>query len=130
MMLARIGALGALVIVLSAACGSGNGGPLPTADAGSGGAHQTVSCDLGTVYPSQQVIDPDNPVYQDASVTQAEVTEMFAQAKAEDTSAYRAYRAARDFVEYMECPFCACGCAAGSGHLSAIDCFKDTHGFT
>jgi hypothetical protein len=75
------------------------------------------------------MIDPDAPVYQDAVWTQPEVDQAFAAAKAQSSSAYRAYRAARDHAEYMPCAFCGCGCASAAGHASAIDCFKDMHGF-
>lgn len=107
--------------------GAGGAGASDAAAGGSAGA--TVACDLGTMYPNEPLIDPDNPVYQDATWTQQAVTQAFAQAKAENSLAYQGYRAARDYEKYMECPFCACGCEELIGHLSAIDCFKDMHGF-
>jgi hypothetical protein len=120
--------LAALAAVLMLqACGNDSAGTAPSA---AGGAAGVVSCDLGSVYPDSTVIDPDAPVYEGTGWSQSSVTQAFAEAKAEDSSAYRAYRAARDHTEYMECPFCACGCAEGNGHRSAIDCFKDMHGFT
>ena len=92
-------------------------------------ADAAASCELGTMYPDAPAIDPDAPVYEDASWTQAEVTAAFAEAKAQNTYAYQAYRAASELGSLLECPFCACGCAPSIGHRSAIDCFKDMHGF-
>lgn len=88
------------------------------------------SCALGSSTPDAPVIDPDAPVYEDDAWTQAEVEVAFAGAAAEDSPAYRAYKAALAHPEYLECAYCACGCAHSDGHLSAIDCFKDMHGFT
>jgi hypothetical protein len=98
----------------------------------SAGGSGPVVCDLGTIYPNRQLIDPDNPDYEESGWTKQQVIDAFADAKAQNNQAYRAYRAAFQYSEYMECPFCACGCAAPSlsNHLSAIDCFKDMHGFT
>ena len=87
-------------------------------------------CDLGTMYPNSAVIDPDNPDFEDAQHSRAQVIQTFADAKTADNQAYQAYRAARDYADLLTCPFCACGCADSIGHLSAIDCFKDMHGFT
>jgi hypothetical protein len=121
--LARLCSAGAVACLF--AC-SENGEP--GGNAGAGGAPQ-LACDLGSVYPAADVIDPDAPVYQDATWTQPEVEQAFAEAKTQSSPAYRAYRAARDHAEYMRCAFCSCGCAPVAGHLSAIDCFKDMHGF-
>jgi len=87
-----------------------------------------IEC-FGTVYPGIAPIDPDNPVYSDAEWTQQEVTEAFAEAKAGNTLAYKAYKAAYELGDILECAFCACGCEPLVGHLSATDCFKDMHGF-
>ena len=54
----------------------------------------------------------------------------FSIAKAEGMDAYKAYKAAFDNAEVLECAFCNCGCYPEPGHLSATDCFKDMHGFT
>ena len=75
------------------------------------------------------LLDPDAPVYEDARWTQAEVEAAFAEAAAEDSAAYRAYKAALAYPGLLECAWCACGCADSDGHLSALDCFKDMHGF-
>lgn len=104
--------------------GSGTGGAL-----GSGGAATGIVCSLGTMYPDRTVIDPDAPVYQDADWTQQAVTTAFAEAKAQNSQAYRAYKAANKYTQYLQCAFCACGCATSPGHKSAIDCYKDMHGF-
>lgn len=85
---------------------------------------------LGTVYPDLAVIDPDDPSYADGDHTAEEVRAMFAVERADDTQTYRAYRAAHTWPDLIECAFCACGCATGLGHVSALDCFKDLHGFT
>ena len=77
-----------------------------------------------------EAIDPDAPVFNDASWTQAKVSQVFVEAKGQNTSAYLAYKAARDYAHVLDCAFCSCGCAPSIGHLSAIDCFKDMHGFT
>jgi len=84
---------------------------------------------LGNMYEEAPVIDPDHPVFSDASHTAEQVAAMFAQAAAENSRAYQAYRAARDQSAVLSCAFCACGCSSSPGHLSAIDCFKDLHGF-
>jgi hypothetical protein len=91
-----------------------------------------VVCDLGTIYPNEPLIDPDNPDYEDGSWTTQQVIDAFADAKAQDTQAYRAYRAAFQYSQFLECAFCSCGCDAPSlgNHLSSMDCFKDMHGFT
>jgi hypothetical protein len=111
-----------LVAVLAVAC---------SADPPSDPAQApTTLCDYGSVYPNASVIDPDNPVYQDGSWTQQEVIDNFEQAKLLGKDAYPAYRAARDHAQYMECAYCKCGCGGPAlGHESAIDCFKDMHGF-
>ncbi len=109
------------------ACGSSEPGDASGTPTGSGTA--AVVCDLGTMYPGVSTIDPDAPVFQDATHTQAEVTADFEQAKAAGSMAYLAYKAARDHADVLDCAFCACGCADSIGHLSAIDCFKDMHGF-
>ena len=88
------------------------------------------SCDLGTMDPDAPLIDPDAPVFSDASWTQEEVEAAFAAAREEDSTAYRAYRAAGAWPDHLSCAWCACGCAAADGHQSALDCFKDMHGFT
>lgn len=84
---------------------------------------------LGTKYPGKGTIDPDNPDFEDALWTKEEVQNKFAAAKAQDLPAYHAYRAASRASAVLECAFCACGCATSDAHLSAIDCFKDMHGF-
>jgi hypothetical protein len=90
---------------------------------------QTV-CDYGTKYPNANVIDPDSPVYEDASWTQQEVVDNFVEAKSLGLPAYPAYRAAREHSQYLECAYCKCGCGGPTlAHQSAIDCFKDMHGF-
>ena len=89
-----------------------------------------VSCELGSVYPDAEVIDSDDPTYSDGNWTQAEAQEAFAEARQDNTDAYRAYAAARDHAELLECAFCDCGCASSVEHLSAVDCFKDMHGFS
>ncbi|MBW2263456.1 MAG: hypothetical protein JRG91_15935 [Deltaproteobacteria bacterium] len=89
-----------------------------------------VVCELGTIYPGGPVIDPDAPIYSDSMWTQEEVEAAFAAAKVENNAFYRGYLAAYKYPEVLECPFCACGCATMSiSHLSAVDCFKDMHGF-
>jgi hypothetical protein len=114
-------------LLLLGACGEKSDSP---ASGAGGTSSQTLSCDLGSAFPDKPIIDPDAPVYQDADWTQDEVTQAFAQAKLDYSSAYRAYQAARKNEAYMTCAFCNCGCSEASGHLSAIDCFKDMHGFT
>ena len=114
-------ALGFVAFVAMAACGD------ESAPRASGAS---AACDLGTMYPAKDVIDPDAPKFADANWTQQQVSAAFAQAKTDNTSAYQGYRAARDYKQYLECAFCACGCYPSIGHLSAIDCFKDMHGFT
>lgn len=94
-----------------------------TADAGAG------ECTLGSFYADRDVINPDDPVYEDANWSQAEVTEKFAEAKATDAQSYRAYKIAYQYPDLMQCGFCPCGCDRSLGHLSAVDCFKDMHGF-
>lgn len=84
---------------------------------------------LGTKYPGIGSIDPDNPDYEDALYSKAEVIAKFAAAKAADAPAYRAYKAALAYSAELECAFCDCGCAPLEGHKSASDCFKDMHGF-
>lgn len=112
-------------LVLLAGCGEDE------ASAGTGGASGDGGiCQLGTLYPSAGVIDPDSPVFSDEMHTQADVTDLFAKAKAESSPAYAAYLAARENAGVLGCAFCACGCASSIGHLSAVDCFKDLHGFT
>ena len=119
-----------LVLIVALAVLSGCGEDEP-AGGGSGNSDGgPVACTLGTLYPSASVIDPDNPVYTDEMYAQADVTDMFAKAKAESSPAYLSYAAARDHANVLGCAFCACGCASSIGHLSAIDCFKDLHGFT
>lgn|GEM_PF-6868320 len=88
-----------------------------------------VQCTLGTMYPGVAVIDPDNPVYEDAFNTQAQVEQKFASGKIANSKAYRGYKAAWKYPELLLCAFCACGCEDSPGHLSAVDCFKDMHGF-
>lgn len=88
-----------------------------------------VEC-FGTIYPGIDPIDPDAPIYSDADWTQEQVTVAFDDAKAGNTLAYRAYKAAYELGDILECAFCACGCASLVDHVSAMDCFKDMHGFT
>jgi len=113
----------------TAGSAAGAGSSATGGTSGAAGA-TSATCDLGTMYPGVEVIDPDAPVFQDGTWSQQEVVDAFAQAKAEGNTAYLGYRAARDYVQYLDCAFCACGCAPAIGHLSAIDCFKDMHGFT
>jgi hypothetical protein len=90
---------------------------------------EPIQC-LGTVYPDSGPFDPDNPIYEDEYYTQEQVTKMFAQAKEDNTKAYRAYLAAYLYPELLECAFCYCGCSEPpTNHISALDCFKDIHGF-
>ena len=98
-------------------------------DTGDDDAVQPIEC-LGSVYGDAPSIDPDYPIYDGEDYTQQEVTEAFAEARAQNSYAYQAYRIARDNPELMECAFCSCGCAVTEGHISAVDCFKDMHGFT
>ncbi len=84
---------------------------------------------LGTMYPGIGPIDPDAPVFSDATWTQQEVTAAFLEAKVQNSDAYRAYKAALSLGDILECAFCICGCHESIGHLSAADCFKDMHGF-
>lgn len=88
-----------------------------------------VVCELGTKYPGQAPIDPDVPDFEEEGWTKAEVAAAFAADKAKNGPAYRAYKAAVAHQDVLECAFCACGCGPSIGHLSAIDCFKDMHGF-
>ena len=126
------GAGGALATGGVSAGGSGGtatGGVAAGGDSGAAGTPSAL-CDLGSMYPTAPLIDPDAPVYQGANWTQQLVDEAFAKAKADQTTAYLGYAAARDHEKYMQCAFCSCGCGPSIGHLSAIDCFKDMHGFT
>lgn len=75
------------------------------------------------------LIDPDNPTFADSAITNAEVREKFSRARERNSGAYRAYRAALANADVLSCAFCKCGCAGGIGHVSALDCFKDMHGF-
>lgn len=85
---------------------------------------------LGSVYPDSGVIDPDDPKFSDEMYDTAQVKLMFQQAKTANSNAYKAYKAALKYPELLECGFCNCGCAAPpANHISAIDCFKDMHGF-
>jgi hypothetical protein len=124
--LAKLPGVIGVALLLAAACGAGEDSSPAT---GTGGS-TALSCELGSMYPNQGVIDPDAPVFEDANWDQAKVSDAFAKAKADGTTAYLAYRAARDYTQHLDCAFCACGCAPGIGHRSAIDCFKDMHGFT
>jgi hypothetical protein len=136
----------ALVLALAAGCSDDSGtadggGPdgKATADAAtadSGGTDSAIKPDtagvtcLGTLYPGVGVINPDNPDYSDSLWSKTEVKTKFAQAKAQGLQVYKAYKAAYDNADVLYCAFCACGCAGNPGHLSAVDCFKDMHGFT
>lgn len=122
MILVRLASL-ALVAALGAGCSTTS----PTCSGAACATDGSVAC-LGSFQPAWPVIDPDAPVFTDAAHTQAQVETMFADARARDTAAYRAYRAARDLGDRLTCAYCACGCAV-DGHLSAQDCFKDLHGF-
>jgi hypothetical protein len=84
---------------------------------------------LGTRWPGRQTIDPDNPDFEDQTWSKAQVQGKFAEAKQQGSDAYKAYKAARVHASVLPCAFCACGCATLEGHESAIDCFKDMHGF-
>jgi len=117
------------VVASDGSAGLGGSGAAGESGVDAAGDAPAVVCDLGTMYPTLDVIDPDAPVYSDASWTQDAVVASFAKAKAESSMAYLAYRAARDYSHFLDCAFCSCGCAPGIGHLSAIDCFKDMHGF-
>jgi len=129
----------ALVGLLAVACGgksdpvdsSVGGGTDDNAAVDDTSSTDGVVCELGTIYPTAGVIDPDNPVYSGSDYSQAEVTAAFDEARADDSMAYRAYKAAYTWPDVMECAFCSCGCADMSiDHQSAVDCFKDMHGFT
>jgi hypothetical protein len=86
---------------------------------------------LGSVYPDLGVIDPDDPTFSDGSHSQSIVEQLFSEAKAGNTNAYRAYKAASLHAEVLDCAFCTCGCASSAAaHRSGVDCFKDMHGFT
>lgn len=120
----NVGGAGGTAGTTAAAGNTGTG-----ATAGSAGAASVV-CDLGTMYPGVALIDPDAPVFQDGTWSQQQVVDAFAQAKTDNSTAYLGYKAARDYSQHLDCAFCACGCEGSIGHLSAIDCFKDMHGFT
>lgn len=90
---------------------------------------QPVVCELGTMYPTWPPIDPDNPDFEDDVFSKEQVIETFATDKAKNGDAYRAYKAALVHQDVLDCAFCSCGCTPSIGHLSAIDCFKDMHGF-
>lgn len=98
------------------------------ADEGAAPDAQAVAC-LGTKYPEGSVIDPDNPDFEDVLNTKAEVIKKFATAKANNLPAYRAYKAALTYAHLLPCAFCPCGCDGSEAHVSAVDCFKDLHGF-
>lgn len=85
---------------------------------------------LGTVYPTRGVINPDDPNYEGDGFSKQQVSEMFSRVKAENGPAYRAYKAAFNNADNLHYAFCGCGCALVSNHISAVDCFKDMHGFT
>ena len=90
----------------------------------------SVTC-LGSVYgPDVPNIDPDDPIYEDDQYSQEQVTEMFEEAAAANNTAYQAYAISLQYPDVVECAFCACGCRTSDEHLSAVDCFKDMHGFT
>lgn len=127
-------------LALTAGCGddertagaSGSGGSGASAgstSSGGGGGAAGALCQLGTMYPGVATIDPDAPVYQDKIWSQDLVTQSFADGKKQSSKPYLAYKAAREQAGVLDCAFCACGCAQGVGHKSAIDCFKDMHGF-
>ncbi len=84
---------------------------------------------LGTVYPDRDVIDPDDPNYAGDGYSADEVDALFAQGAAEGSDAYLAYVAAAAYPDLLECAWCACSCHVSAGHESAVDCFKDMHGF-
>ena len=88
-----------------------------------------VECPLGSKWPERGTINPDDPEYEDEEFTNEEVRRIFAQGKAENSAAYRAYKIAYDNQAVLECAFCACGCERSIGHRSNVDCFKDMHGF-
>jgi hypothetical protein len=87
-----------------------------------------VEC-RGSKAPAAPLIDPDNPQFSDETFSNAEVRDKFLRAKNDNTAAYRAYKAALANADVLSCGFCKCGCTS-LGHVSAIDCFKDMHGFT
>jgi len=125
---------GTVLALLSCGTDAGSGssnaaGAGGTVAGGAGGTSADIVCSLGTMYPNRTVIDPDAPVYSDSGWTQQQVTDAFAQAKAQNSQAYRAYKAANKYTQYLQCAWCACGCATSPGHKSAIDCYKDMHGF-
>jgi hypothetical protein len=88
----------------------------------------TPTC-YGAKYPTGKTIDPDNPDYEDAVWTKADVKKQFAAAKAANTDAYKAYKAALAVGRVLECAYCVCGCVSLESHKSAVDCFVDMHGF-
>jgi hypothetical protein len=114
----------ALCAALSAPCC----GDAPQ-DPGSGAAGDAGEC-LGSRWPERAVIDPDAPAYSDSTHDAALVTAWFEDAKHADSPAYQAYSSAHRKPELLGCAFCPCGCAAAAAHRSAVDCFKDLHGFT
>jgi hypothetical protein len=84
----------------------------------------------GSRAPEQALIDPDDPTYEDADFSNELVRTMFERSRTSNAAAYRSYRAALENADVLSCAFCACGCAGTLKHVSAIDCFKDMHGFT
>ncbi len=105
------------------------GGENGDADGENGDADgEDIAC-MGSVYPDAGLIDPDNPIFESEYRTQDDVTKAFSIAKADGTNAYKAYKAAFENPDVLLCAFCPCGCHNSSGHQSAIDCFKDLHGF-
>ena len=116
------------VFVFAASC-NGWEGSGRSHDAGAPLDAPAVACTLGSVYGGRPPINPDDPQYEDANWTQEQVTEAFAMAKAKNSIAYRAYKAAYAHPDIITCAFCPCGCSKGAGHKSGVDCYKDMHGF-
>lgn len=88
-----------------------------------------VEC-RGTSMPERDVVNPDDPTFSDSNFTNEQVREMFAKSRANNAAAYRSYSAAKANADVLSCAFCSCGCSGPLRHMSALDCFKDMHGFT
>ena len=118
------------VLLLCFACKAGDD-PVISADDDSTNTPLPEPLCLGSVYgPDVAVINPDNPDYEGDGYTHDEVAQLFTEARAANNQAYRAYRAAYEHPDVVQCAFCLCGCASSVDHVSAEDCFKDLHGFT
>ncbi len=113
----------ALLTVVLLGCAGRDDAP-PAVDEG-----PAIAC-YGSKDPAATLIDPDAPTYSDADNPLDDVRARFSKARATNAAAYRAYAAAKKNADVLGCGFCKCGCARSLGHESALDCFKDMHGFT